>query len=285
MDKIRVGIVGLGWVAQIFHLPLLSKMDDVDLVAVCDKDKSRARFIAEKFGVEHCYSDYEEMLKSEELEAVVICTSTDAHLPIATACLQAGKDVFVEKPIARHYDEAVKMAEAAKESKRKLMVGMNNRFRPDSMILKSFVEGGELGKVFYVKAGWLKKLTTDHAWLTKKEKAGGGVFLDLGIVLLDLGLWMLGFPTVQRVNAKMYTHETKSVEDTCIGMLETKNGVSIFFEASWTFQAEQDFFYCEFYGSDGSAKLNPLQINKQLHGSLVNVTPAKIETPDRKSVV
>ena len=104
MDKIRVGIVGLGWVAQIFHLPLLSKMDDVDLVAVCDKDKSRARFIAEKFGVEHCYSDYEEMLKSEELEAVVICTSTDAHLPIATACLQAGKDVFVEKPIARHYD-------------------------------------------------------------------------------------------------------------------------------------------------------------------------------------
>ncbi|MBI3192959.1 MAG: Gfo/Idh/MocA family oxidoreductase [Ignavibacteriae bacterium] len=279
MEKVRIGLVGLGWVAQIFHLPILTQMDDVEVLAVCDKDKSRAKLIAEKFNIKRWYNDYQEMLKVEDLHAVDICTSTDAHLPVAVASMQAGKDVFVEKPIARHYDEAVKMAEAAKEYKRKLMVGMNNRFRPDTMILKSFIEGGELGKVYYVKAGWLKKLTADRAWLTKKEKAGGGVFLDLGIVLLDMSLWMLGFPAVQRVNAKMYRHETKSVEDTCLGFLEMKYGVSVFFEASWTFQSEQDFFYCEFFGSEGSATINPLRIHKKLHGNLVNVTPVKADSP------
>jgi len=279
MQKVKIAVVGLGWVAQIFHLPILTKMEDVEVVAVCDKDKARAKFIAEKFGINRWYNDYQEMLKTEDIDAVDICTSTDAHLPISVASFQAGKDVFIEKPIARFYDEAVKIAETAKENKKKLMVGMNNRFRPDAMILKSFIEGGELGKVFYIKAGWLKKLTADRGWLTKKEKAGGGVFLDLGIVLLDLSLWMLGFPTVQRVSARMFSHETKNVEDTCLGFYETTQGVTTFFESSWSFHSEQDFFYCKIYGSEGSAQLNPLQINKKLHGSIVNVTPQKIETP------
>ncbi|MBI1807281.1 MAG: Gfo/Idh/MocA family oxidoreductase [Ignavibacteria bacterium] len=279
MNKLRIGIVGLGWVSQVFHLPLLSKFEDVEVVAVCDKDKSRARMIAERFNVHRVYTDYQQMLAKEDLEAIDVCTSTDAHLPITMASLEAGKDVFVEKPIARRYDEAVQMAEAAKHHKRKLMVGMNNRFRPDTLILKSFLEKGELGKIFYVKAGWLKKLSNDNPWITHKDKSGGGVFLDLGIVMLDLILWMMAFPPVARVNSKMYMHKTKSVEDSCIVFLEMKYGTSMMLETSWSFQSAEDFFYCDFFGSDGSAMINPLRIHKQLHGNLVNVTPAKTETP------
>ena len=279
MEKLRLGIVGLGWVSQVFHLPVLGRFEDVEIVAVCDKDKSRAKLIAERFGVPRYYSSFEEMLSTEDLEAIDVCTTTDAHLPITLASLQAGKDVFVEKPIARRYSEALQMAEAAKQTKRKLMVGMNNRFRPDSMILKSFVEKGELGKIFYAKSGWLRKLSNDNPWITQKDKSGGGVFLDMGIVILDLVLWMLGFPQVERVSAKMYIHKTKSVEDSSMVFLSLKNGMSLMLEASWSFQTAQDFFYCEFFGSEGSAMINPLRIHKQLHGSLVNVTPAKIETP------
>jgi predicted dehydrogenase len=279
MEKLRLGVVGLGWVAQVFHLPILTKLDDVELIAVCDKDKARARMIADKFGIQRSYSDYEQMLAREELQAIDICTSTDSHLPVTVASLQAGKDVFVEKPIARKYDEAVKMAESAKANKRKLMVGMNNRFRPDTMILKSFVEKGELGKIFYVKAGWLKKFSRTNPWITRKEKAGGGVFLDLGIVLLDLVLWMLGFPQVNRVNAKMYCHKTKSVEDSCIAFIEMKYGSSAIIESSWSLQTNEDSFYYNLFGAEGSAMINPLKIIKQLHGNLVNVTPAKTGTP------
>jgi len=279
MEKLRLGIVGLGWVSQVFHLPILSKMEDAEIVAVCDRDKSRAKMIAERFGFTRYYSDYQQMLAKEDLAAIDVCTTTDAHLPITLAALAAGKDVFVEKPIARRYDEAVQMAEAAKQAKRKLMVGMNNRFRPDTMILKSFVEKGELGKIFYAKAGWLRKLSTTNPWITQKDKSGGGVFLDLGIVMLDLVLWMLGFPPVERVTAKMYMQKTKSVEDSSIAFIEMKYGASITLEVSWSFQALEDYFYCDFFGSDGSAKINPLRIHKQLHGNLVNVTPAKIESP------
>ncbi len=279
MEKIRLGVVGLGWVSQVFHLPVLSKCEDVELVAVCDKDKSRAKMIAERFGIKRVYSDYQQMLATEDLDSIDVCTSTDAHLPITIASLEAGKNVFVEKPIARHHSEAVQMAEAAKKYKKHLMVGMNNRFRPDTMILKSFVEKGELGKIFYAKSGWLRKLSSDNRWMTQKDKSGGGVFLDLGIVVLDLVLWMMGFPPVERVNAKMYMHKTKTVEDSCIVFLEMKYGTAIVLEVSWSFQSAQDFFYSEFFGSEGSAMINPLRIHKQLHGNLVNVTPVKTETP------
>ena len=279
MEKLRTGIVGLGWVAQVFHLPLLTKFEDAEIVAVCDKDKARARLIAEKFGIKNVYTDYEQMLVKEDLHAVDVCTTTDSHLPVTLAALEAGKDVFVEKPIARRYSEALQMAEAAKKHKRKLMVGMNNRFRPDTMILKSFIEKGELGKVFYAKAGWFKKLPYDHPWVTQKDKSGGGVFLDLGIVMLDLVLWMLGFPDIHRVSAKMFQQKTKTVEDSCVVFLEMKYGVTVVLETSWSFQSSQDFYYCELFGSEGSAMVNPLRIHKSLHGNLVNVTPAKIETP------
>lgn len=279
MEKARVGIVGLGWVAQVFHLPLLTKFADTEVVALCDKDKSRVRMIAERFGVPKTYYDYDQMLAEEDLDAVFVCTSTDAHLPVTLACLKAQKDVFVEKPIARHYTEAVQMAEAAKLHKRRLMVGMNNRFRPDTMILKSFIEKGELGKVFYSKAGWLRKLSNDNPWITRKDKAGGGVFLDLGIVMLDLNLWMLDFPPVERVSATMHKHKTKSVEDSCLAFVTMKNSATLMLEVSWSLQSAEDYFYCDFYGTDGSAMINPLRIHKQLHESLVNVTPAKVETP------
>lgn len=279
MEKIRLGVVGLGWVSQVFHLPVLTKCDDVEIVAVCDKDRSRAKMIAERFGISRHYSDYQQMMEKEDLDSIDVCTSTDAHLPITIAALKAGKNVFVEKPIARHYSEAVEMAETAKENKKLLMVGMNNRFRPDTMILKSFIEKGELGKIFYTKSGWLRKLSNDNRWMTQKDKSGGGVFFDLGIVMLDLVLWMMGFPPVERVSSKMYMHKTKSVEDSCIVFLEMKYGTSAMLEVSWSLQSAQDFFYCEFFGSEGSAMINPLRIHKQLHGNLVNVTPAKAETP------
>lgn len=279
MEQLRIGVVGLGWVAQVFHLPTLKKIPEAQVVAVCDKDKSRAQMIAERFGIACHYTDYEEMLEKEDLQAVAVCTPTDLHKPMTIAALESGRDVFVEKPIARRYDEAVEMSETAKRLKRKLMVGMNNRFRPDTMVLRSIIEENDLGKIFYIKAGWLKKLAANNVWLTRREKSGGGVFLDLGIVILDLVLWMTGYPEVVRVNAKMYRHRMKSVEDSSIVFLELKHGTSVVIEVSWSLPSAEDSFYCDLYATEGSAMINPLRILKELRGNVVNLTPAKLETP------
>jgi len=201
MERVKVGVVGLGWVAQVVHLPVLLKLAEAEVVAVCDREKAKARLVAEKFGIKRLYSDVKQMLETEELAAVIICTSTDAHKDVAIAALRAGKDVLVEKPIARHYAEALEMADVAKECKRKLMVGMNHRFRPDTMILKSFIDGKELGKVYYTRSGWLRRRGSDSSWVTQKEKSGGGAFIDLGIMMLDMALWMMGYPDAKRVSA------------------------------------------------------------------------------------
>ena len=279
MEKVKVGIVGLGWVAQVVHLPILLKLQEAEVVAVCDRDKSRARLVAEKFGIRRIYTDVHLMLEQEDLSSIIVSTSTDQHKEPTVAALKAGRDVLVEKPIARTYAEAVEIADTAKHTKRKVMVGMNHRFRPDTMILKSFVEGKELGKVYYTKTGWLRKKSTDSDWITQKEKSGGGVFLDLGIVLLDTALWMMGFPDVHKVSATNFNHTTKQVEDTSIVSITMKNGSLINIEASWSMSLSDDVYYCNIFGTAGSASLNPLRINKELHGNLVNVAPTKIDPP------
>ena len=278
MEKLKIGVIGLGWVSQIFHLPTLKKLGDVEITAICDRDKSKAKYIGEKFGIGKIYTDYEDMLSKEDLNAVDICTPTDSHKNISIAALQKGLDVFVEKPIARHYAEALEISETAIKSKRKLMVGMNNRFRPDMMMLKSIIEAGELGNIFYAKAGWIKKLSSINPWLTQKDKAGGGVFLDLGLVTLDTLLWALNFPKIRRVNAVTYNHSTKSVEDSCITFFETENNATLILEVSWSFQTVTDSFYCDIFGTKGSSNLNPLRINKLISGNIVSVSPTKLET-------
>jgi predicted dehydrogenase len=278
MDKVKVGVIGLGWVAQVVHLPALFKIPEVEVAAVCDLDRSKATLVGEKFGIRRRYTNVDQMLANEGLNAVIVATSTDAHREATLAALRAGADVMVEKPIARRYAEAVEMADAAREAKRKLMVGMNHRFRPDTMLLKTFLEAKEIGKVFYIKCGWLRKRSSDSAWATQKEKSGGGVFVDLGIPMLDLAFWLMGYPEVRRVSASNYHNKTKSVEDTSLVNITMKSGSLINIEVSWSLVMDDDVYFCYVFGSDGTASLNPLRVNKELHGNLVNLAPAKMDS-------
>ncbi len=278
MDRVRIGVIGLGWVAQVVHLPILSQLPEAEIVAVCDRDRSRAKLVGEKFGIRRSYTDADQMLANEGLHAVIVATSTDAHREATLTALKAGCDVLVEKPIARRYAEAVEMYEAAKAMKRNLMVGMNHRFRPDTMLLKSFIEGKELGKLFYAKTAWLRRRSSDSSWATQKEKSGGGVFIDLGIVMLDLALWLMGYPEVRRVSATNFHHKTKQVEDTSLVTIGLKTGALVNIEVSWSMIVDDDVYYYYLFGSEGTASLNPLRVNKELHGSHVNLAPVKMES-------
>jgi predicted dehydrogenase len=280
MEKARIGIVGLGSVAQTIHLPILSKCSDVEIVAVCDLDRAKAQFVADKFKVRRYYNNFEKMLAIEQdLNGIDICTPTAMHKDLAVAALEKKNNILIEKPLARTAKEALEIADAAKKYHKTLMVGMNNRFRPDAMILKSFIEDKALGKLYYVKAGWFKKLNTESAWLTKKTQSGGGVVLDLGIVMFDLAFWMMGYPEVKEVMATNYSHHTKDVEDSSIVYLKMKNGSTLTIEVSWSFESTSDFFYCDCFGTEGSGSLNPFRIIKRMHDNLVNVAPASTETP------
>jgi predicted dehydrogenase len=159
------------------------------------------------------------------------------------------------------------------------MVGMNSRFRPDVIMLKTFIEKNELGKVFYIKSGWLKQQSDVQAWQQQQAKSGGGVILDLGIVMLDMAMWVLNYPNVLSVTAETYKQFTKNVEDSAALFARLEGGITFTTEVSWTFQREGDFFYCNVFGDDGAAFINPLKVMKRVHGNLINLTPAAPQSP------
>lgn len=279
MGKVKLGVIGLGSVAQLIHLPNIIKLENATLTAVAEIKKNRLNLIADKFEVDKRYTDYHKMLEDVDIDAVIIATPTHTHKDIAIDCLTAGKDVLVEKPLARSYLEAKEIVDVAKKYKRKLMVGMNLRYRPDTMLLRSIVNSSEIGEPFYVKCGWIRSQSSEEKWFTKKEEAGGGVIIDLGIHLLDLALWLMSFPQINSVSCKNYYHFTKNVEDTSIGFIKFKDGSLINIEVSWSLVAGKDNFYLNVYGTKGSATLNPLTVVKKIGGQIVDMSPSQSDNP------
>jgi predicted dehydrogenase len=274
MEKTKIAVVGLGGIAQIMHLPALKKISNVDIAAVCDINFNKAKTIAKKHNIKHCYKDLDSMLADiPDIKAVIIAARTDVHEELAVKCLEAGKDILVEKPIARNCKETQKIVDTAKKHNKILMVGMNNRFRNDTMLQRSFVKGNELGELFYVKTGWLKMKSSNEKWFMEKEKSGGGVFIDNGIVMLDLGMWMLGFPEIKSVSAMNYYHNTKAVEDSNVTFVRFKNGASLTLEVSWSLLRNGEFYYCNVFGTKGSSSINPLRIHKKMNNALFDITP------------
>jgi predicted dehydrogenase len=275
---LHLGIIGAGGIAQAVHLPNLKKFDDVTVEAISDLDVSKAGLVAEKFGIPHFYQDPMRLLELPQLDAVLILTPTNSHLALSLMALDARKHVFVERPIARSVSEAQKMVDAAKRAKRILMVAMNHRFRPDSMILKNFIEGGELGEIFMVRCGWLKKRGrwSGAEWSFNKKISGGGVMMDLGLQMLDLSLWLMDTYTVESISATLFNRAyTFDVEDTIACQIRLEGGKTLTLHASWALLAPTTQAYAHFWGSKGAAVLNPLRIDKEMHGNVVNVTPEK----------
>lgn len=277
MPKIKIGVIGLGSIAQLVHLPNLSKLDNAEVVAVSEIKKNRLNTIADKFGIVQRYSDYREMLKNAELDAIIIATPTNTHKEIAIDCLNAEKDVLVEKPLARTYAETKSIVDAAKKNKKKLMVGMNLRYRPDTMLLRSIISSGEIGEPFYAKCGWVRRQSSEEKWFTQKEEAGGGVIIDLGIHLLDLALWLLNYPQINSVSCKTYMHNTKSVEDTAISFIKFKNDSLINLEVSWSLPTDKDHFFLSVFGTKGSFTLSPLHVYKRINNEILDLTPAQLD--------
>ena len=276
MDKTKIAVIGLGGVAQLVHLPILAKLGNVEISAVAEINKNRLKTIGDKFGIAKQYTDYKELLANENVEAVIIATPTNTHLEIASECLKAKKDLLIEKPIARNLAEAKEINSIAKKAKKKVMVGMNLRYRPDAMLMKSLVNSGELGDIFYIRCGWLRKESSEQKWIFNKSVSGGGVIIDLGILVLDLALWIMNDMKIKSVSVQKYSQSTKDVEDSAVGFVRLDNGQVINFEVSWVLHSEADSFNLTAYGTKGTAHLNPLRAYRRLDSTQLDYTLANV---------
>ena len=276
MEKLKVALIGTGGISQIFRIPALQNIENVELVALCDVDEAKVSFIAEKYNIKNVYYDIENLLRKEALDGIFICTPNNFHYPMALATLERKVPTFIEKPMALNQTQAERLTKAAKNAKVPIVIGMNNRFRDDAIILKDFLNKNELGDPFYIKTGWLRRwnLEPQQSWLFDKKISGGGVIMDIGIQLTDLSLWLLGLPKVKNVRSFNFNVFAEGgVEDSALVVLQTETNVVITVEVAWRLHLEKDMSYTHVFGKQGSAFLNPLRLYREMHGNLVNVTP------------
>lgn len=278
-EPLKIGVVGGGGIAQVAHLPVLSKIKGVEVLGICDADVPKARAIAQRFRVKDAFDDIEELLRFEQLDAVVICTPNHLHEAHILAALSAGVHVLVEKPLALTPASVQRVARAAERRKKIVMAGMNHRYRPDVQAVRSFVQTGELGEIQSVRGSWhLFRPSRAHlGWRTKRELSGGGAMLDLGLTMLDLAFWLAGNPAPRRVSAVLEGGgRDKAVEQSGSAFVVCDGELSIFFDVTWRHVGEGERFGMGVRGSRGTASINPLRVWKELHGTPTDVSPGSV---------
>lgn len=286
---VKVAIIGCGGIANGKHLPSLSKLKTVELVAFCDVLVERAEKAASEYGVKNAkvYENYRELLEDDSIEVVHVLTPNDSHAEISVAALDAGKHVMCEKPMAKTAEEARLMLEVAKRSGKKLTIGYNNRFRPDSQHLHKVCERGDLGEIYYAKAHAIRRRAVP-TWgvFLDEEKQGGGPLIDIGTHALDLTLWMMDNykpkmvlgTTYHKLSQKKdaanawgpWDPEKFTVEDSAFGFITMENGATIVLEASWALNTlDVDEAKCSLSGTEGGADMKEgLRINGESFGKL-----------------
>ncbi len=272
-EPVRIGLVGAGAIAQVTHLPVLSKMRGAKLVAICDNDRPKARALADRFDVRDVFTDIEELLEDEELQALVIATPNHLHEPHVLSAIAAGKDVLCERPMALSARGAERIVNAAARAGRKVLVANNYRFRSDVQALAGFLRGGELGKLTGIRAGAYHHRRGEQGWRQRRAESGGGAFVDHGLPLLDLALWLADFPAPERVIAHMERGTGKNaVEDAMLVQLHCA-GTVFNFDVSGAYVGEEERWWFETLSTRGSTRLAPLRVVKELHGRPTDVSP------------
>jgi len=250
---LRVGVIGCGSIARHRHLPEYADNHRVEIHAVCDVIAKRAQETGVRYGAK-VYTDYNELLANDRIQAVSVCLPNNLHAPVTIAALKAGKHVLCEKPMAVSSREAQDMIDAAKAAGKLLMIGHNQRFAPAHVRAKQLLHSGRLGAVLTFRTtfshggpeGW--SIDGAKSWFFRKEEALVGAMGDLGVHKADLLRWLLEDEVVS-VGAHIATLEKEgTVEDNAVCTLQMQSGALGTLTASWTHHPGEDnstHLYCE----------------------------------------
>ena len=272
-DPVRVGIIGTGAISQVVHVPILAERDDVEVRALADIDAHKAEALSRRFDVP-MVMDADELIRYDDLDAIVVSTPNHLHEEMSIAALESGKHVFVERPLASSSAGARRAVEAARTAGRLLVVGMPHRYRPEVAALRSFVAGGELGDLQAVRGSWMTRPfpAARSTWRHDRSAAGGGALVELGVPALDLLLWLVDFPRLRRLSCVL-GYGDHEVEDSATIMAEGESGLAFSLHVTSRLFASEDRTFAQVLGTEGSGSLPPLEVFKQLGGRPLDVTP------------
>ncbi|HEY5583634.1 MAG TPA: Gfo/Idh/MocA family oxidoreductase [Ruminiclostridium sp.] len=294
MEKLKIGIIGCGGIANGKHMPSLKVIPNVEMVAFCDLIVEKAEKAAKEYGTPDAkvYTDYKALLEDSTIDVIHVCTPNKSHAYISIDALKADKHVMCEKPMAKTAADALKMVETAKATGKKLTIGYQHRHKAESTYLKKAIDRGDLGEIYFAKSFAVRRRGTPN-WgvFLNEEEQGGGPLIDIGTHSLDLTLWMMNNYKPKMVVGTKYKKLTNpdcanpwgpwdekehTVEDAAFGFIVMENGATIILESSWALNTiepipEGSIALC---GTSAGAQIkNGLSINKDEFGKLVEIRP------------
>ncbi len=206
-NGLRAGVIGAGAIVQEAHIPALLE-NDVEVVAVADANAERARDVGARFGIPYVFDRFESLVELPDLDLVTIGLPNALHAPAAIAALEAGTHVLCEKPMALSAASAEAMIAAAERSGRLLSVNQHMRFSGSAIAIRNAVAAGSLGDVYLLDIRMTREngIPGYGSWFTNRELAGHGALVDIGVHMLDLALFVLGFPEVMTVKGFLASH-------------------------------------------------------------------------------
>jgi predicted dehydrogenase len=230
---IRLAISGTGYISMV-HAAAIKRFPDVELVAVVGHTLKRTKEFAKTHGIPHICSNVEELVKTQQIDGVVIATPNAFHAPQAITALKAGVAVLVEKPMSMNTREARKMKDACETAKKPLMVAHCWRFDNEVNWLKKQADDGKLGRILRTKGYGVHANWGPAGWFIQKKWAGGGAMADMGIHAVDTARYLMNDPIPVSVYARVGRYYIKGdVDDTGVILVNWNNGAVSYIESGW----------------------------------------------------
>lgn len=274
--SIKVGVIGAGGMLR-YHAAGF-RQAGAEIVAVADPAPGAAFKAGEKWGIPRVFESVEAMLSEcKELDAISIIVPNKFHAPLSLQCLNAGKHVFCEKPPALKASEVADMIAAADKAGKKLMFNFNNRARPESRAMKSYIDAGTVGTINAAQAKWIRRtgIPGFGGWFTTKELSGGGPLIDL-LHMIDLALYFMGYPEPDHVLANTFDNfitdkgfkgpwgipdradGINNVEASAHGFVTFKTGQVLSLQVSWAEMVKREEVSVVFQGTGAGGKVERL---------------------------
>lgn len=271
MKEVRIALIGTGVISG-QHMERYESLAHVTVVAACDIDEKKLTAFGEKYGVKDLYTDYRELLKRDDLDAVDVCLHNNLHVPMAIEVMKAGKHCYCEKPMAGSYADAKLLYDTAKKLGKELAIHLDWLFTSQSRYASRMIQKGQLGKVYHARSVGYRRLgrpglDMPEPYFSRNfisgKWAGHGALYDMGVYRISQLLYVLGVPKLERVSGMTYQElpmnpvllrENKmEVEELGVGLAKYENGLSLDIIESWAINMD-DLGSCMVAGSKGGLR-------------------------------
>ena len=247
-EEVKLGIIGTGQIGK-SHLRTYQEVPGARMVAACDLNEAEAKRVAEQYKIPHVFTDFRQLLAMDEIVAVDVCLHNNLHAPISIAAMEAGKNVYCEKPLAGSFVDAERMVKKSEETGRMLAMQLASLYGKETAAAKRLIDEGHLGKPYYAKSSYYRRRGRPYvdgygtSSFVQKQIAAGGALYDMGVYHIGQILYLLGNPDVVTISGAthqetdMYEQRRKdgnySVEELGIGLVRLAGGITFFVEEAW----------------------------------------------------